>query len=1039
MGQSRVAALGRVLGTLALAASLVVGVDSMTLAQGEVSESEQAQAQPEPQPEPATQPEPERESVAQPGPGTTVYIHGGNHSTDNTVTLNADGSISTADSSGGEDNVSAVVDSADGTVVEEGNIASGGNGGTTTADASGGTFYSPLDEAGNPIPIVETGGNRGSTINLGNTLGGDGTTSVSIYGGDTSIVTDVTMNITGGIAIAEAYGGDENIAVIVGSPVDPEVAGSIAAAGNGGTADASAAGGYAPVGTVLGGRNQGAVINVGDIIGGVGHNAGDINVVIDGGSLSATTVTEMDVAVGGFASARAIGGDENTALARLNADQTVAAGNGGTSDSAANGGYVTIGTVRGELFSIIGGNNRGATIDVAGISSGSGDGGDATVGIYGGDLTANASSMGSPAYGGGNHGADINVGYVEGGDGYGGTGGDATLLLDAGSILASASGPAGADAGDNRGANINVGNVLGGYGNWGQGGDATVAIEGSDISATGYGLEIVGVDSGGTTVDLPWDDRGASAGDGGTAFTSADAGSAVTGPVSAGDNYGGTINVGDTVGGDGNGGTGGDATVVLKGTDITTSFIVNVSVDGGTALGSAVGGDDNDATAPRRGDGSAAAGSGGFAGATADGGRIQVGAIYVGGNHGGVINVGDTIGGTGSSGGTGGNALVSLDGGSITAAVILNLEANGGIAGASADGGDDNAAILRGDGSLNLGSYAGNGGVALAEADGGTITIGDVHVGGNLGAVMTVGNVVAGDGAWGGVGGDATLLVEGTDIYSLIELNLAANGGLAFATADGGDDNFTYLDARDATNLDAIEDTDLLAGVGGLAHAKANGGNILVGDLYAGGNVGTVVDFGDIVAGDGIGGAGESMVFNRFSGELITVVQINAESHGGNAFAGADGGDDNAVLLIGDGTTSGVPSAGNGGTSLSDAGGGPIRIGDVTSGNNLGAMFSEPQRETGGRYRGPEPRQPRGAGGGGSGKATGGGGGGKVRQVSKGVGGKRGNAAVAALPSTGEGTGLIAGSTANQIALVVLAAMASAAVAGYGIRRRPNQ
>lgn len=1036
MGQSRVAALGRVLGACALVTSLVLGADSMALAQGEVTESEQAQAQPEPQPEPAA----ERESVAQPGPGTTVYIHGGNHSTDNTVTLNADGSISTADSSGGEDNVAAVVDSADGSVVSEGNIASGGNGGTTTADASGGTFYSPLDEAGNPIPIVETGGNRGSTINLGNTVGGDGTTSVSIYGGDTAIVTDVTMNITGGIAIAEAYGGDENIAVVRGSPVDPDVAGSIAAAGNGGTADASAAGGYAPVGTVLGGRNQGAVINVGDIIGGTGANAGNINVVIDGGSLSATTVTEFDVAVGGFASARAIGGDENTALATLNADQTVTAGNGGTSDSAANGGYVTIGTVRGELFSIIGGNNRGASIDVAGISSGSGNGGDATVGIYGGDLTANASSIGSPAYGGGNHGADIDVGYVEGGDGYGGRGGDATLLLDAGSILASASGPAGADAGDNRGANINVGNVLGGYGNWGQGGDATVAIEGSDISATGYGLEIIGVDSGGEKVDLPWDDRGASAGDGGTAFTSADAGSAVTGPVSAGDNYGGTINVGDTVGGDGNGGTGGDATVILKGTDISTSFIVNVSVDGGTALGSAVGGDDNDAAAPRRGDGSAAAGSGGFAGATADGGRIQVGAIYVGGNHGGVINVGDTIGGTGSSGGTGGNALVSLDGGSITAAVILNLEANGGIAAASADGGDDNDAILRGDGSLNLGSYAGTGGVALAEADGGTITIGDVHVGGNLGAVMTVGNVVAGDGAWGGVGGDATLLVEGTNIYSLIELNLAANGGLAGASANGGDDNVSFFDATNATDLDAIEDTNLLAGVGGLAHAQANGGDIRVGNLYAGGNVGTVVDFGDIVAGHGIGGFGESMVFNRFSGDLITVTQVNAESHGGSAFAGADGGDDNAVFLIGDVTTNGIPSAGNGGTSRSLANGGPIEIGNVTSGNNLGAMFSEPQRETGGRYRGPEPRQPRGAGGGESSAkpSGGGGGGGKVRQVSKGVGGgKRDSAAVAALPSTG--AGLTAGSTANQIALIVLAAMASAAAAGYGIRRRPTR
>lgn len=1029
MGHSRGAALTRLPVALALVASLAFGAN-LALAQGEVAEPEQAQEQPPPEP--------------QAPPGTTVYIHGGNHSTDNTVTLNADGSISTADSSGGEENVATtVVDSADGGVVESETIASGGNGGTTTSDASGGTLYSPLDEAGNPIPIVETGGNRGSTINVGNTTGGDGTTSVSIYGGDTSIVTDVTMNITGGIALADASGGDENVAIVVGSPVDPEVAGGIAAAGNGGTADASATGGFAPVGTVLGGRNQGAVINVGDIIGGVGADAGAINVVIHGGTLSATTVTELDVAVGGFASARAVGGDENAALAGTAGDEIVAAGNGGTSDSSANGGYVTIGTVRGELFSIIGGNNRGATIDLAGVSSGSGNGGDATVGIYGGDLTANASSIGAPAYGGGNHGADIDAGFVEGGDGYGGTGGDATLLLHAGSILASASGPTGADAGDNRGANIDVGNVLGGYGNWGDGGDATVAIEGSDISATGYGLEIIGDESGGEEIDLPWDERGVSAGDGGTAFTSADAGSAVTGPVYAGDNFGGTIRVGDTVGGDGNGGTGGDAMVQLSGTDISTSFIVNVSVDGGTALGSATGGDDNDAAIfdgdgdgdAEDGVGSAAAGSGGFAGATADGGRIAVGAIYVGGNHGGVINVGDTIGGTGSSGGTGGNALVSLDGGSITAAVILNLEANGGIAAGIADGGDDNAAILLGDGSLNLGSYAGTGGVALAEADGGTIVIGDVHVGGDLGAVMSVGDVVAGNGSWGGVGGDATLLVEGTDIYSLIQLDLEANGGLAGASAVGGDDNLSVFDATGATDLEA---TDLLAGVGGLAHAEANGGFILVGDLYAGGNVGTVVDFGDIVAGDGIGGVGESMVFNRFSGDLITVVTLAAASNGGSALAGADGGDDNALFFATDGTTTvGVPSVGNGGTSHSEANGGPIRIGNVTSGNNLGAMFSEPQRETGGRYRGPEPRQPRGAGGGGGKPSAGGAEKGDYRAITKGGGaGQTKGVAVGALPNTGDGAGLVGGANSGGIALVVLAAMAAAAAAGYSARRR---
>ncbi|MDQ3780563.1 MAG: hypothetical protein M3354_08465, partial [Chloroflexota bacterium] len=445
----------------------------------------------------------------------------------------------------------------------------------------------------------------------------------------------------------------------------------------------------------------------------------------------------------------------------------------------------------------------------------------------------------------------------------------------------------------------------------------------------------------------------------------------------------------------------------------------------------------------------AAAGSGGFAGARANGGNILVGTIYVGGNHGGVINVGNTIGGTGSSGGTGGDALVSLDGGSITAAVILNLEANGGIAAAGADGGDDNAAILLGDGSLDLGSFAGTGGVALAEANAGTITIGDVHVGGNLGAVMTVGDVVAGNGSLGGVGGDATLLVEGTDIFSLIQLDLQANGGLAGASAEGGSGNTAFFGVTDATDLDGI---DVLAGVGGFASAQANGGSILVGDLFAGGNVGTVVDFGDIVAGDGVGGVGESQVFNRFSGELITIAHIQASSNGGSALAGADGGDDNAAILFADGTTLvGIPRAGNGGTTRSQANGGPIEIGNVTSGNNLGAMFSERQSDTGGRYRGPEPRPADGENRGGKPAASGGGkpsaggreSGGRTINKSGGsqrgarVAAARGGKAVRALPDTGSGPALVAGANAGSLALVVLTAMAAAGVAAHGLRRRP--
>jgi hypothetical protein len=52
----------------------------------------------------------------------------------------------------------------------------------------------------------------------------------------------------------------------------------------------------------------------------------------------------------------------------------------------------------------------------------------------------------------------------------------------------------------------------------------------------------------------------------------------------------------------------------------------------------------------------------------------------------------------------------------------------------------------------------------------------------------------------------------------------------------------------------------------------------------------------------------------------------------------------------------------------------------------------------------------------------------------KGAGPTKG-VAVSSLPNTGDGAGLVAGANASGIALVVLAAMAAAAVAGYGYRR----
>jgi hypothetical protein len=302
---------------------------------------------------------------------------------------------------------------------------------------------------------------------------------------------------------------------------------------------------------------------------------------------------------------------------------------------------------------------------------------------------------------------------------------------------------------------------------------------------------------------------------------------------------------------------------------------------------------------------------------------------------------------------------------------------------------------------------------------------------------MSVGDVIAGDGSWGGVGGDATLTVDGTDIISLIQLDLEANGGIANASANGGSGNSARFNATNATRLGGI---DLLAGVGGLATARANGGAIIVGNLYAGGNVGTVVDFGNIVAGDACcGDHGESQVFHRFSGTLISAVQLALAANGGETNSVADGGDDNEVTLRADGTTTiGTLRAGNGGTTVTDANGGLITVGNVTSGYNRGAVFEGPPPSGGGADH-PDDGKPKPGGdhpdGGKPGGQPGGGkpssGGGKS---SGGGGGKAGK--VKELPSTGDGSTAVAGQDAGNAALLLFGTVVVLAGAGYGLRRR---
>jgi septal ring-binding cell division protein DamX len=96
----------------------------------------------------------------------------------------------------------------------------------------------------------------------------DSGATTTITGGTVSNTTTLDISVDGGVAIGDASGGDDNVAIIDtnGNGGDATVSsdGQIAAAGNGGTADASADGGSVAVGDINSGGNSGNTITVGD-------------------------------------------------------------------------------------------------------------------------------------------------------------------------------------------------------------------------------------------------------------------------------------------------------------------------------------------------------------------------------------------------------------------------------------------------------------------------------------------------------------------------------------------------------------------------------------------------------------------------------------------------------------------------------------------------------------------------------------------------------------------------------------------------------
>jgi hypothetical protein len=79
-------------------------------------------------------------------------------------------------------------------------IASAGNGGVATASANGGAVA---------IGNINSGGNAGNAIGVGDTWG-----SVAVDGGSVANLTDIGVSANGGTAIADASGGNYNMAFV---------------------------------------------------------------------------------------------------------------------------------------------------------------------------------------------------------------------------------------------------------------------------------------------------------------------------------------------------------------------------------------------------------------------------------------------------------------------------------------------------------------------------------------------------------------------------------------------------------------------------------------------------------------------------------------------------------------------------------------------------------------------------------------------------------------------------------------------------------
>ncbi len=174
----------------------------------------------------------------------------------------------------------------------------------------------------------------------------------------------------------------------------------------------------------------------------------------------------------------------------------------------------------------------------------------------------------------------------------------------------------------------------------------------------------------------------------------------------------------------------------------------------------------------------------------------------------------------------------------------------------------------------------------------------------------------------------SNVAISGGTVSNQTTVDLSADGGDAFANAEGGNNN-TATGGPGGAGGDG---GDAAAGNGGVAVAEANGGMIDLDDINSGDNAGNTIVASVGSAGCGSGAQNLIIDGGRVSNE--TTVRLSAD--GGSADANAEGGNNNTATggAGGAGGDGGDADAGNGGVAVAQANGGAITLGYINSGNN---------------------------------------------------------------------------------------------------------